>query len=354
VNWADVLQPLLAGQDLDTATAERAMTHILSGAAGDAQIAAFAVALRAKGESAAEVAALVDVMVQHANRVEVDGVVLDVVGTGGDGAGTVNISTMAALVCAAAGARVVKHGNRAVTSHTGTADVLEQLGVVIELQPAQVAATVQEVGIGFCFAPIHHPAMRHAGPARKALGVPTVFNILGPLSNPAGAGAALIGCADRALAPVMADALRERGTRALVVRGDDGLDEISIAGVTTVWDATGDSVVVRTLDAEELGIVHASTDALAGGMPEENAAILLQVLNPGQHDERLAAIRDAVALNAAAALVVYDIACGATPITSDADLRQRTADALQRARAALESGAAQQRLDSWREVTQRV
>jgi len=354
VNWADVLQPLLAGQDLDTATVERAMTHILTGAASDAQIAAFAIALRAKGESATEVGALVDVMVQHANRVDVDGVVLDVVGTGGDGAGTVNISTMAALVCAAAGARVVKHGNRAVTSHTGTADVLEQLGVVIELQPAQVAATVQEVGIGFCFAPIHHPAMRHAGPARKALGVPTVFNILGPLSNPAGAGAALIGCADRSLAPVMAEALHERGIRALVVRGDDGLDEISIAGVTTVWDATGDGVAVRTIAAEELGIVHASTVALAGGLPEVNATTLLQVLDPTQHDERLTAIRDAVAMNAAAALVVYDIACGSAPITSDEDLRQRTADALVRTREALASGAAQERLNVWRDVSQRV
>ena len=265
------------------------------------------VALRAKGETADEVGGLVTAMLRHAVRVEGAGTVLDVVGTGGDRAHTVNISTMAAIVAAAAGARVVKHGNRAATSKTGTADVLEELGVVITLPADRVVPCLQRAGIAFCFAPTFHPAMRHAAVPRRELGVPTVFNVLGPLANPAEPAAALVGCADRRLAPVMAGVLAARGVRALVVRGDDGLDEITTATTTTVWDTRpGDGSVVETrLDPAGLGIAAPAPGALQGGEAAENAAVLRAVMRgePGP-------VRDAVLLNAAAALAAWDAATG--------------------------------------------
>ena len=276
--WPAVLSTLLAGHDLSPTEAAWAMEQVLSGSATSAQLAAFVVALRAKGESAAEVDALVGVMLEHARLLDFgpDGppVALDVVGTGGDGAHTVNISTMSALVCAAAGAPVIKHGNRAASSSTGTADVLEHLGVAIDLGPEGVVASVRRVGIGFCFAQTHHPAMRHAGPTRRELGVPTVFNILGPLTNPGGAPSALIGCANPTLAPVMADVLHRRGVKALVVRGEDGLDEISTAAPTRVWDATTGPVVVGVLDAADLGVARTDAALLRGGDSARNAELL--------------------------------------------------------------------------------
>jgi len=354
VTWAQVLATVLAGQELPPEATRWAMEEILAGSATDAQIAAFLCALRAKGETAGEVGALVDVMLQHANRVEVPGVVLDVVGTGGDQSGTVNISTMAAIVCAAAGATVVKHGNRAASSLTGTADVLEELGLRIELDPAAVATCVERAGIGFCFAPMHHPALRHALGVRRELGVPTVFNILGPLSNPAGASAALIGSANRVLAPVMAQTLSDRGVRALVVRGDDGLDEISIGDSTTVWDATGAGVVQRRLHPSDVGITVQDTDLLVGGDPARNADLLRQTLGlVGVRDAvQVTAIQDAVALNSAGALVTWDIALGGDPIASDADFIDRIGAALGRARSALD--VAGERLEQWRAVTAEV
>lgn len=351
MTWAQVLATLLAGQELSPEATRWAMEEILAGSATDAQVAAFLTTLRAKGETAGEVGALVDVMLQHANRVDVPGIVLDVVGTGGDQAGTVNISTMAAIVSAAAGAKVVKHGNRAASSLTGTADVLEELGIRIELSPSAVAECVDRVGIAFCFAPMHHPALRHALGVRKELGVPTVFNILGPLSNPAGATAALVGSANRVLAPVMAQTLADRGVRALVVRGEDGLDEMSIGGATTVWDATNAAVVQRTLHPSDVGIAVQDIKLLVGGDPARNADLLRQSL--GLLDVRdaaqVAAIRDAVAMNSAGALVVWDIALGSNPIASDADLIDRLGAALERARNAFD--AAGERLEQWRAVT---
>lgn len=354
MTWPQVLGTLLAGQELSVDAARWAMEEILAGSATDAQIAAFLSALRAKGETAGEVGALVDVMLTHAHRVDVPGVILDVVGTGGDQSGTVNISTMAAIVCAAAGATVVKHGNRAASSLTGTADVLEELGVRIELDPSAVATCVERVGIGFCFAPMHHPALRHALGVRRELGVPTVFNILGPLSNPAGAAAALIGSANQILAPVMAQTLADRGVRALVVRGDEGLDEISIGGSTTVWDATDLGVVQRSMHPSDVGIRVQDIDLLVGGDPARNADLLRQALGlvPVRDEAQVSAIRDAVALNSAAALVAWDVAQGDSPITSDADLIDRIGAALVRARSAL--GNAGERLEQWRTVTTEV
>jgi anthranilate phosphoribosyltransferase len=303
-------------------------------------------------------------MLQHARLLDwgadAPPVALDVVGTGGDQAHTVNISTMSALVCAAAGAPVVKHGNRAASSATGTADVLERLGVVIDLPPEAVVVSVQRCGIGFCFAQTHHPAMRHAGPTRRELGVPTVFNILGPLTNPGGARAALIGCASAPLAPVMADVLRRRGVRAIVVRGEDGLDEISTAAPTRVWDVTQGAVVEGVLDAAELGVPRADPELLRGGDSSRNADLLEAALGGGEpvggEADRVVAIRDAVAVNSAAALVAFRAATAAAtgePVDERA-LGERVADELPVARLVLESGAALDVLQGWIAVTQEL
>ncbi|MBV9728947.1 MAG: anthranilate phosphoribosyltransferase, partial [Pseudonocardiales bacterium] len=234
-SWPALLGQLIAGTDLDAQDTTWAMDQVMSGVATQAQIAAFMVALRAKGETPAEIAGLADGMLSHAYRVQVPQRAVDVVGTGGDQAHTVNISTMAALVTAAAGAPVIKHGNRAASSQCGAADVLEALGVALDLGPEQVARCVAEAGIGFCFSPLFHPAMRHAAAVRREIGIPTAFNFLGPLINPAQPDAALVGCADLRMAPVMAQVLADRGVSALVVRGDDGLDEITTTTTTSVW-----------------------------------------------------------------------------------------------------------------------
>ena len=331
------------------------MQQMLSGEATDAQIAAFAVGLRAKGETPAEIQALVATMAAHANTFTTTQPSMDIVGTGGDQANTVNISTMTALVVAACGVPVAKHGNRAASSQTGTADVLEELGVVIELSPEQVRQCVEQVGIGFAFAPRHHPAMRHVGPVRKELGIPTVFNILGPLSNPAGASAMLLGVADAARAPIIAEVLAARGIRALVVRGDDGLDEISTTTTTSIWDVTGDSVVPTTLNPQNLGFDAIDPALLVGGDRVRNAQLLRQVIGLEQvesHDERrIHAIRDVIALNAAAALVAY-AALSADGLTGN--LHERIAAKLPRAQSALKSGAAADLLKSWIAKTQEI
>jgi anthranilate phosphoribosyltransferase len=346
--WPGVLARLTAREDLSPQSAAWAMSAILSGEATSAQIAAFATGLRAKGETAGEVEALVDTMLAHSRQVDVAaaGVVLDVVGTGGDHSHSVNISTMAALVCAAAGATVVKHGNRAASSSTGTADVLEELGVVVDLEPDGVARTVREVGIGFCFAPVHHPAMRHAATTRRELGIPTVFNILGPLTNPAGAQAALIGCASLDLAPVMAAVLHRRGVRALVVRGEEGLDELSVSGPTRVWDATGPEVVESVVDAADWGIPRVSAEALRGGDRAVNADLLRRALTAAPDSAEVDSIRSAVTVNAAAALAAWDAATGAGS-PDGSPVAQRIAGQLDRARDALQSGRAIDVLDAW-------
>ena len=357
-SWPSVLTGLIAGADLDPAAAGWAMEEILSGQATSAQIAAFVVALRAKGETPAEVDALAGVMLRHGRLLDFGPagrpVCLDVVGTGGDQAHLVNISTMSALVCAASGAPVVKHGNRAASSATGTADVLERLGVVIDLEPEQVVASLRHAGIGFCFAQVHHPAMRHAGPTRRELGVPTVFNILGPLTNPGGADAALIGSASLELAPVMADVLHRRGVRAIVVRGEDGLDEISTEAPTRVWDASGGPAVESVIDAADLGIDRAERELLRGGDSTRNADLLVSTLTSGAPTgadaDRVSAIRDAVAVNSAAALVAYRAALAA----GEPDRRpvlERIAEELPTAREAIESGRALAVLHAWVEVT---
>jgi anthranilate phosphoribosyltransferase len=233
--WPALVTALLRGDNLSTDDTAWAMGEVMAGEATPVQIAAFTIALRAKGETSEEVAGLARVMLANATPIDVTDDAVDVVGTGGDAAHTVNISTMAAIVVAAAGVRVVKHGNRAASSTCGSADLLEELGIPVALEPDAVARCVREAGIGFCFAAKFHPGMRHAGAPRREMGVPTVFNFLGPLTNPAQPRAAAIGCFDRRMAGVVAGVLAARGTSALVVRGEDGLDEFTVTAPTRVW-----------------------------------------------------------------------------------------------------------------------
>ena len=351
-SWPPILRTLLAGDDLTPDQANWAMDALLEGLATDAQIGGFTMALRAKGESAAEVESFVTSMLAHARLVEHGLVALDIVGTGGDHSHSVNISTMSALVAAALGAPIIKHGNRAASSSTGTADVLEELGVQIMLEPSEVAECARRAGIGFCFAPIHHPAMRHVAPARRDLGVPTVFNLLGPLANPGGAQTGLIGCADALRAPVMADVLFRRGVKALVVRGDDGLDELSTVTTSAIWDGTGTSIRREVLDPREVGIEPVDHALLVGGDRTRNAVLLRKALGGAPVDdddaERAAAIRDVVALNSAAAMVAYR---AGTQGPSDGSIAERIAAELPGVREVIESGRAIEVLDHWAAVT---
>jgi anthranilate phosphoribosyltransferase len=336
--WPGLLTRLLAGEDLGADETAWAMREVMTGEATPAQIAGFAVALRAKGEAAAEVSGLAATMLERATPVELPLATVDVVGTGGDGAHTVNISTMAAVVTAAAGVPVAKHGNRAASSSSGAADVLEALGVVIDLPAAAVARCVQEAGIGFFFAPVFHPGYRHTAAPRREMGIGTVFNFLGPLTNPARPVAAAIGCADPRMAPVLAEVVAARGDRALVFRGDDGLDELTTATTSRVWVARGGAVTAGVVDPAEFGIAPAGPDALRGGDPAHNADVFRRVLGgePG-------AVRDAVLLNAAAALTAFDDRGG--------DLAAGLAAGLARAAAAVDDGRAAALLDRWVQVS---
>jgi len=333
-SWPALLTRLLAGENLDGEDTGWAMDKIMTGEATSAQVAGFAVALRAKGETPAEVAGLVASMLAHAVRVTIPQRAVDIVGTGGDRANTVNISTMAAVVIAGAGAPVVKHGNRAASSKCGAADLLEGLGVTIALPAEAVARTVQDVGIGFCFAPVYHPSYRHAGPTRRELGIPTVFNYLGPLTNPAQPAAGAIGCGNAAMAPVMAEVFAARGADVLVFRGDDGLDELTTTTTSTVWEVRGGTVRAVRVDPTTWGLARAEPADLRGGDVEANVAVARAVF-AGQRGP----VRDAVVLNAAAGLATHAGLSG--------DLPADMAAGVERAGAALDSGAAADVLDRW-------
>ena len=336
--WPVILGTLMEGGDLDADTARVTMAEILDGAASPAQIAAFIVALRMKGETVTELGGMVDAMLDASTRVEVDtsGPVIDVVGTGGDRAHTINVSTISAIVVAGAGGRVCKHGNRAASSACGAADLLEALGVAIELGPEGVAACVAEAGIGFCFAPRYHPAMRHAGPSRRDLGVPTAFNILGPLSNPGRVKRYLIGVADLRMAERMACVLGTKGAeRALIVHGGDGLDELTTTGPSAVVELHDGEVSSWEVDPESLGLRRVDREDLVGGDATVNADLARRVLagEPGAH-------RDIVSLNAGAGLVV-------------AGLAEDLPAGMEAARQAIDSGAAVAALAALVEVSQR-
>ncbi|MEU8199941.1 anthranilate phosphoribosyltransferase [Streptosporangium sp. NPDC049046] len=342
--WPALLSALLAGEHLTADETAWAMNQIMSGSATSAQIAGFAVALRAKGETVAEVTGLARTMLERATPLSVTGPVVDVVGTGGDRAHTVNVSTMAAIVAAAAGARVVKHGNRAASSSCGAADVLEHLGIVLDLAPADTARVAVEAGIAFCFAPVYHPALRFAGPPRKELGIPTVFNFLGPLTNPARPAAQAIGIFDEGMLPVVAGVFAERGVSALVFRGDDGLDELTIATTSTVWVVRQGAMEKVVFDPAALDIPRAAPDALRGGDVEFNAQAVRDLVGG-----KTGPVRDAVLLNAAAALVALD-GTGEGAGAGD-DLNAALAAGYERATRAVDSGAAAETLDRWVEVS---
>lgn len=327
-SWPGLLTGLLAGTDLSTEDTSWVMDQIMSGQATGAQVAAFAVALRSKGETAAEIAGLVNGMLAHANRLTIADRAVDVVGTGGDRANTVNISSMAAVVTAAAGATVVKHGNRAASSSCGAADLLEGLGVAITLPPAEVAECVARIGIGFCFAPVFHPSFRHTAGPRREMGVPTVFNFLGPLTNPAGARRQLIGVSDLRFLDFMAAALGELGCEhALVVASDDGLDELSASGPTHVVELRDGALSTSKLTPESVGLRSWPQDAVAAGTPERNAGIARRVLGGERGAER-----DLTVLNAGAAIYV-----GGRAATIEEGVRA--------AEAAIDSGAARETME---------
>ncbi|WP_153502889.1 anthranilate phosphoribosyltransferase [Cumulibacter manganitolerans] len=337
--WSGVLGALLREGYLPREAAAWVMREIMSGGATNAQTAGFAVAMRAAGESADAVAGMVDVMLENAAHASAPAGCVDIVGTGGDQAHTVNISTMAALVACGAGVTVAKHGSRAASSQCGSADVLEALGVNLGLDGDGVARCIDEVGIGFFFAPNFHSGLRYAGPARKELGIPTVFNFLGPLSNPARPDAMAVGCADVRMAPILADVMRMRGLSALVFRGDDGLDELTTTTTSRVWMVPRDAseVLQHVLDPARLGIDPARPGDLRGGDPQHNAAVVRDLLagEPGP-------VRHAVLLNAAAAIVAHDGVPG-----TGAELDEALAQALRRAAESIDSGAAADRLARW-------
>ncbi|MGW4793100.1 anthranilate phosphoribosyltransferase [Nonomuraea sp. NPDC004297] len=338
--WPRILTTLLDGASLTAHQAAWAMDQIMSGLATDAQIAAFAVALRAKGESVEEVSGLAEGMLAKAVPIRVPGECVDLVGTGGDRANTVNVSTMAAVVAAAAGAKVVKHGGRAASSTAGSADVLEELGVVIDLPPAAVARIADDVGITFCFAAAVNPALRRTSGPRRELGVPTVFNFLGPLTNPARPSAQAIGVFHPVMAPTIAGVLAGRGCSALVFRGDDGLDELTICGPSSIWVVREGGVTPTAFDPLDLSIPRARPGDLRGGDARHNADVARAVLG-GERGP----VRDIVLLNAAAALVAAD---GTPPA---AELTPALAAGHKRAADAVDSGAALSLLTRWAHAT---
>ncbi len=342
MNWDLVLNSLAEKKDLSVEQITWAMSQILEGVAENTQIKQFLSGLKAKGESASEVRALVDQMYKYAAPISITERAVDTVGTGGDGANTINISTTAAIITNAAGARVVKHGNRAASSKSGSADLLEALGVKIDLTGKEVEQTVHKIGIGFCFAPVFHSSMKHAVVARKELGVPTVFNILGPLANPAKPVAAAIGVARAELLPLMAQVLLEQGKEGFVFRGDDGLDEVSLASTTTVIQISNGKLSQEIFDPTELGIAGAAISDLAGGDAKYNAKITNQIF-AGESGP----MRDAVTLNAAFAIAAFK---------GDFNLPLATqiANGFVSANKAIDSGAAQSVLKRWVQLSNEI
>ena len=331
----EAIDAAVAGRPLTIDEAASVMREIMEGEATPAQLGAFLTALRLKGETTEEIAGMARVMREMALRVDVDGPLIDTVGTGGDGKNTFNISTATAFIAAAAGLKVAKHGNRAASGSCGSADVLEAIGVKIELPPEHVARCINEAGLGFMFAPAFHPAMRHAAPVRREIGIRTVFNILGPLTNPAGAQSQLLGVAFPELGETMAQVLLSLGAHhALIVHGEGGLDEISLAGDTSVWEVKGGSVKNWTLSVDETGLPRTSIDAIKGGTKEENADTMRRVLRG-----EAGAVRDVVLVNSAGVLLAGELV---------ADIRQ----GVQRSAELIDNGSALGKLDQLVELSQ--
>jgi len=342
MSWPTIFTSLLSGQDLGVTESTWAMDQIMSGEASTGQVAGFLIALRAKGETVEEMRGLADTMLAHATRIEVAGTTLDIVGTGGDRAHTVNISTMASLVAAASGVRIVKHGNRASSSTSGSADVLEALGINLSLPPPDIAAVVERAGITFCFAQHFHPAMRHAAAARRDLGIGTAFNFLGPLTNPAQPTFAAVGVADARMAPLIAGVFAGRGKDAVVFRGDDGLDELTISTTSRVWWVRSGAVREYSLDPTSVGLELNPLETLRGADAAHNAQVVRDLFAGATGP-----VRDAVVLNAGVALALTVPDRG----ESEADFIAALQAGMDRAGAAIDDGRATSVLQRWVEAT---
>ncbi len=347
--WPQILGSLLAGEDLSRDAASWAMREIMSGAATSAQMGAFMLALRSKGETVSELAGLVDVMLENCVILDTGDQAVDIVGTGGDLVGTVNISSMASIVASAAGVPVLKHGSRSASGKTGSSEMLEVLGIRLDLAPAQVAEVFREAGITFFFAPVFHPAMRHVAPVRKELGIPTTFNFLGPLANPAQPIATALGVSNPTIAPLMALELAQRGRSGLVFRSDDGLDELSNTSKNRIWQVFEGQVEEFTLNPADLGIKMVNIEQLLGGDARENAEVAMKLFE-GETHGKFKAIKEVVALNAAAGLVAFELA--QNPALAKTDLLERFDRAIQKTLNAIESGAANAKVIAWSAVTQ--
>jgi len=348
-SWPALLGKLLEKGNLSRAESGWAMSQIMAGDASEAQMGAFMLALRSKGETVEELAGLVDVMLQHSVILDTGSDAVDIVGTGGDLVGTVNISSMAAIVAAAAGVPVMKHGSRSASGKTGSSEMLEVLGIRLDLAPERVADIFREIGLTFFFAPVFHPAMRFVAPVRKQLGVPTTFNFLGPLANPAQPIATSLGVANRQIAPLMAAEMANRGRNALVFRGSDGLDELTTTGTSEIWLVQGGAVKEFILNPADFGLKTVVIEELLGGDPQHNAQVTRSLFT-GDKSGNLAAIREVVALNAAGGLVAYGLS-GAQIQTQD-ELNQVFAEALAKTFNAIDSGAAAEKLSQWTAASQ--
>ncbi|HAQ58985.1 MAG TPA: anthranilate phosphoribosyltransferase [Microbacterium sp.] len=345
--WPDLIAALLAGRDLSVSEATWAMSHVMSGDATASQLAGFLIALRAKGETVDEVVGFRDAVLEAALPLEISPDALDIVGTGGDRFGTVNVSTMASIVAAASGVPVIKHGNRAASSSSGSSDVLAALGVSLTLNPDAVVEVLRRVGITFVFASAFHPGFRHAGPTRAELGVPTVFNILGPLCNPARAEANAVGVAQLDRVPLITGVFQTRGATALVFRGDDGLDELTTTGHSRIWEVSRGDIHEHDLNPRDLGIPRASIDQLKGADPAHNAEVVHRVLS-GEEGP----VRDIVLLNAAAGRAAYRLSHDASQVQRP--IIERLAEERDNAAAAIDSGAARELLGRWGEATREL
>lgn len=344
--WPELLTNLLEGRNLTISEASWSMRQIMEGVASPAQLGAFLVALKAKGETVAEIVGFRDAVLEHARPLALDPMAIDIVGTGGDRFGTVNVSTMASIVAAASGTPVIKHGNRAATSLAGSSDVLEALGIRLDLNGQRVEEVFAEVGITFVYAAHFHPGFRHAALVRGEIGIPTVFNFLGPLCNPARCEANAVGVADASKIPLFVGVFQTRGATALVFRGDDGLDELTTTGHSHIWEVSRGAVTEHDLDPLELGIPHANLDDLLGADPQHNARVARAVL-AGEKGP----VRDIVLLNAAAGLVSYALA--QDPSEVQKSIVSRFKQKLAVAADAIDSGAALQKLDDWVAATNR-
>lgn len=350
ITWPRLTSQLLHGQELSVDEARWAMREVMSGEAAAIPLAGFLVALQAKGVTPAELGALADEMIAHARTVDVTREAIDIVGTGGDLAQTVNISTMASMVIASTGRTVVKHGNRASSSKSGSADVLEALGVRLDLPVSRVEQLVGEIGMTFLFAQVFHPSMRYAVEARKGLGVPTVMNILGPITNPARPRASAVGVAHPEIAPIVARVFADRGTSALVFRGHDGLDELTVTAPSDIWEVRGGEVRQHVLDPTQLlGIELSDHDALRGGTAQENAQVARDLF-AGRRDGRLGPVRDAVLLNAASGILAFD---GIAQSAADG-FEERFTAAYQTVQDALDSGRPAALVEQWADASQRA